>query len=713
MKLKFFLCFQYSIVYIYNRPSEFLDFNDCEESETWPNKFIFMIDSHENLPPKLNEKINGEKLYDLLYSYPFSPIIAKNDEIPDFGDSHEIEWTKFAQETFREKIFFLTYSMEYIKTSINFEGFYWNEFLIRLLKIIQCKDSVPHNSNKKALLLGGDGESRYQLFNNVYNLNGLNSNATLWSLSKPASCHLPICKILPKELDISLYGTNPPPEIIDNKDVTFPDFSLYRNTSYSIVPESMVTHGNLKFYFTEKIFKPLYMGHPFVHICSKASVWPFLSSLGFKSYPKFENPLLFINDLRNCLTKKYAWTLVQHMKHIQHLDDETWKIVFRNADMNRKLFSCELRHILKRRAKSYLDRISSQSDFLVPMCRFDSPIVRTRSGKKFCKKIKTQCKHIWQTFNYEKQNEYSIILDSKQQTICGFGTDLMERAGGVALGLHLKRNVIEFKKNDESMRILFKPHPKVFSKEKYNIETYNDHDECMKQIESNSSIKFRCLPLDNKFIIEVDPGEKIEDLKPIHDWPKRNLHFVSHNSYAAFSSLVIGKNQEITKGFTLSSGPGCIMNRLLYFVSYHVLMHVYEMFKKYQKVVGIHIRLGDSAIYRECPKCVDQNEPDIRSSDRIEIDNLEKRLIETKKTIQNTPVYLATDTLVGWKLGSKYFNVINNYSKAIHSTQVKYKIDAKNIATDFVSLVISDRIFCYGSSSISYNAASMSFKECE
>jgi len=74
---------------------------------------------------------------------------------------------------------------------------------------------------------------------------------------------------------------------------------------------------------------------------------------------------------------------------------------------------------------------------------------------------------------------------------------------------------------------------------------------------------------------------------------------------------------------------------------------------------------------------------------------------------------VASDTYEGYKLASSIFRVINPYNQTVHSTQIKTKSEATHLMVDFFSLILAKRIFCYGDSSISYNAASISNKVCE
>ena len=86
-------------------------------------------------------------------------------------------------------------------------------------------------------------------------------------------------------LDIKDDGKNPTP--FDDWDLDI-HFNYYVNSRLSVVSESSIdtirseTLQQTSFW-SEKIFKPITLGHPFISVCNKGGL-TFLKSLGFKVF---------------------------------------------------------------------------------------------------------------------------------------------------------------------------------------------------------------------------------------------------------------------------------------------------------------------------------------------------------------------------------------------------------------------------------------------
>lgn len=119
-----------------------------------------------------------------------------------------------------------------------------------------------------------------------------------WSLSTPAQCAptwtptlrepgrrvwRPFCRLFPKQLDRPLRG-----ELEESdKDSVYPPRALYAKTRFSIVFESVVSSMGDRGYppfLTEKVLKPLALGHPFLLLCAAPATWAILRALGFRSF---------------------------------------------------------------------------------------------------------------------------------------------------------------------------------------------------------------------------------------------------------------------------------------------------------------------------------------------------------------------------------------------------------------------------------------------
>ncbi len=193
---------------------------------------------------------------------------------------------------------------------------------------------------KPILLLGGDAHyAREVILYRLFSAGVLDK--ARWSLSTPAQCSergqresptnqlpqplsaagraawRPFCAQFaggPKRVDIDLSG----PLEASSKDQSFPPASLYAQTRFSLVFESVVSApGDEPDYpafltekvraralppprmrvlhtaltparrprrLAEKVLKPLYRGHPFLLMCHTPATWPILHALGFRSF---------------------------------------------------------------------------------------------------------------------------------------------------------------------------------------------------------------------------------------------------------------------------------------------------------------------------------------------------------------------------------------------------------------------------------------------
>lgn len=716
MNIITFACINYYIYYIGDRnPFTFIHTLGCVSSVRLFHKnerIIYLINGIDsNYPPNISTIVNGNSISSYLLEHPLAPILAYTGDMPDYAEDAANAWVQFAKTVYRDKVYLLTYNNDFVVNTKSYRGYYWNDYIIRLLAKSQCEPlnySRVFDSRLRPLLLGGDGDRRIELFDNLDKLGALKSMN--WSLSRPPVCdsggdlQYNICKYLPKQIDRELKGQLVP----SDKDITFPPSKIYYDTSFSIIPESIVQTGEYTFYFTEKVFKPIKMGHPFLHLCVKNDAWERLKKLGFKPCNIFNNKYLKIKSLPECGSMRYAIKVQNRIEHFKKMSFYKWQQAYRTAAFNKYWFSCRLPHKMKQLATKYVTDILKNSDELIPMCASNSPFMKLKIGIEFCKKSRIRCGTTWKKLK-KRSTSSKIVMNSRQGTSCGFGTDLMERAGGVAFGIYLGRSVIELIRDDEPMRVFMRPHSSVFSYNK-TYESFRTMNECNGDIRKSEFLT-ECIEFGNEYIQNV----KFNGTGVVSNWDtSKDLHFVSHNPFAAFAGDIIGKRHEYLNGYSSSSGPGCISQRLIHYVSKHTLGKVVDSLKQYDDdLIAIHIRMGDSAINRECRSCVMPGEPDILTADRINITKLHNAFDRARKKIKEKPVYVASDTYEGYKLASSMFRVINPYNQTIHSTQIKTKSEAMHLMVDFFSLILAKRIFCYGESSISYNAASISNKVCE
>lgn len=306
-----------------------------------------------------NMFVNGVSIESFLEERPLASVLFDISEIPDVGKSTIDMAKKIANSESRRMVKIAHYRVGRFADE---SEVFWNSYIPILLDAssldnqrcscsnYSCfKDDALSIQQRKPLILGGDGERRINLFNILYTKNILEDS--LWSLSKPENCDpqkLPICNVLPHLLDRKLEGANAG----ENKDVTFPERYLYDQTGYSIVFESLVkVEDAYPAFFTEKIFKPIYNAHPFLHICA-GKVWSTLKDLKFKSLKPLINPDgLHVRNSKECLTESYAMKIKTQMDEIANASAAKWKKTQMRAAYNKYHFVCELNDILKHKMR--------------------------------------------------------------------------------------------------------------------------------------------------------------------------------------------------------------------------------------------------------------------------------------------------------------------------------------------------------------------------
>lgn len=167
------------------------------------------------------------------------------------------------------------------------------------------------------------------------------------------------------------------------------------------------------------------------------------------------------------------------------------------------------------------------------------------------------------------------------------------------------------------------------------------------------------------------------------------------------------------------SGPRCILNYLLSRPSTAILRRVSELISIDTDImlIALHIRRGDSAIYRECKGCVNEMEPDNHKADRISMHQVRSGLVcmnETKhKLLQHgirSEIFVMSDTREAKHMTKLFFpSSLSFKGRARHtksSNMNKYRYD--KLAQEIYTYMISDVQITMGDSSLSGNAASAS-----
>ena len=302
--------------------------------------------------------------------------------------------------------------------------------------------------------------------------------------------------------------------------------------------------------------------------------------------------------------------------------------------------------------------------------------------------------------------------------MCGFGTDVMEYAGLHALALHTHRPLLVVHYASEPMRMVVEP-----------ASFYDGRLRPQRRGECRRGIvaPLECFDVEPHGAVPAvslanDPLKSEAVVRLPRDQP---ILFVSHSPSAAFAPAHI-RNQTLTMGYSQSSGPACGLSHAFARVSARVLRRRRASSSATATAAGRlraaggssqYIRLGDSAMARECERCVVMEDPDVRA-DRVPLRFVHERLEQLAKTLQaDDRVFVASDTDAGNQLAVAVFGlrrlVVHQPKSPMHSVKMTSVEEAARLLVDFFVMAMADVLVCLGSSSVSFNAASLSGKPCE
>ena len=330
------------------------------------------------------------------------------------------------------------------------------------------------------------------------------------------------------------------------------------------------------------------------------------------------------------------------------------------------------------------------------------------------------------------------IIARAEETTCGFGTDLMERAGLVAIASGLRRPIFFIDNAAEAMRAVVAPSEEIHAGEhaarSIAAAPFADRTACEHALAGAPRIPHKCMRTKRgRFVIEPrwEAANTYWDFRERRGRPgvvaasdlfaDRPLNFLSHNAIGAFGPLIAAASipRLLRAGATMSSSPRCVTAKVLDRVSVSALARVVELYAEIgtaARVVAVHVRRGDSAMHRECPECVAPNEPDVHSSDRIETRELREGLIRLNASLMpgRDGVFIASDTRGGLKMARQVLSGVRlTWQKHTasgagkHSTQIRSVHAATRLLADFVAIAIADEVQMFGSSSFSGCAASL------
>ena len=400
---------------------------------------------------------------------------------------------------------------------------------------------------------------------------------------------------------------------------------------------------------------------------------------------------------------------------------------------------------------------------LMRMCDAQSPIRRLPQGQRFCASLEKDCARSWAMLRRRLLNATGPPLVALgQPTTCGYGTDMMERTGIVGIAAGMRRPVVFDNNMSEPMRLVAQPHDDILAaglraEVAAEARGYPSIMACEATLKQSAKplIPHKCVGVGGKqptrVVLNPDwdannsywnyqsdggkPGKHAAEKL----FPHMAIHFISHNAIGAFGPLIAARSipPALRHGASMSTSARCITARYLDRVSVDALERATALLSRLRatgKIHAVHVRRGDSAMNRECPKCVAKDEPDILTEDRITMRRIGEVLGELNHTLQpGDGVFLASDTRGGLRIARQLLNGVpisfqrhggpsssrgagkgtlgvakeTDGVAAVHSTQLTGVVAATKLLADFIAMAISDQLTRLGDSSLSGCASTL------
>ena len=368
---------------------------------------------------------------------------------------------------------------------------------------------------------------------------------------------------------------------------------------------------------------------------------------------------------------------------------------------------------------------------------FRNPII-----ERFCKRSSI-CAPIHQQINqyrktiYETTTPYNQLLHVQKLIYgAGFGHVIQEQAQILLLGL-LEQRPVFFLSQDSNNTFDGDGSIFVANRIPEAYKTYEIKKPSCKNYKGD--FPYACMPLQlytqYKTLDILNDGLVYDFLPKLKEW-SRWTHTVSkvfrfHDETFAFVSPSIVamyihdfvqhriRHHQKLYQTTEFSGPRCILNYLLSRPSTEILKQVSDLVSIDKDIIliGLHIRRGDSAIYRECKSCVAEMEPDNHKSDRISMHQVRSGLVCVNDTrhelLQNgirSEIFVMSDTTEAKHMTKMFFpSSLSIKGKARHTKSSNMnKYHHNKLAQEVYTYMISDVQITIGASSLSGNAASAS-----
>ena len=207
----------------------------------------------------------------------------------------------------------------------------------------------------------------------------------------------------------------------------------------------------------------------------------------------------------------------------------------------------------------------------------------------------------------------------------------------------------------------------------------------------------------------VNDFHKLLNHRKVSSFSDKHFGFVSPSIVSMNVQRYLNKKYE----------PMCALNLLLTDPAPRVFrktLSLFEALDQDTRVIGMHIRRGDSAMFKECEDCTNPNEPDNHSADRITMKNVlssihcvNRSMNSIKALGYKSVVFVMSDThkaldMVKRNLGGATLLHFHGKTKHSKTKHMSVKDDFK-LASDVLAYTLSDVHIQVGSSSLSGNAA--------
>lgn len=371
---------------------------------------------------------------------------------------------------------------------------------------------------------------------------------------------------------------------------------------------------------------------------------------------------------------------------------------------------------------------------------FNNPTI-----ERFCKRS-MQCAPVHKQINDYRKKVYSdttlnnhILHFQKVKHGAGYGHVIQEQAQILLLGMLEQRPVFFLSENSNKIfdgngsLFLGNRIPEAYRTYNFQVPCANNYDSDFPHMCINVQLLDRMKSFDilndglsNTFLNNCKEWYRWKHIvSKIFRFNNKTFSFMSPSIVAMYiHDFVSYRIRDYIKLYrtTEYNGPSCILNYLLSRPSMYIVKKVSELISidKNSILIGLHIRRGDSAIYRECESCAADTEPDNHNLDRISMEEIKNGLIclnETKyKLLQHgirSEIFVMSDTKEAEHLTKTIFPTSLSFKGKAHHTKSSNMNEHNyhKLAQEIYTYMISDVKMTIGSSTLSGNAGAASMSE--